>query len=89
MRVPVLAGIAAVFAWTAPALAVSKLAVEPEVAEGLTHKASAPAAAPSMIQQVSVLASHLPEPADWVMMIIGFGGAGGALRLRRRRLAGH
>jgi hypothetical protein len=31
------------------------------------------------------VASAVPEPATWAMMIVGFGVAGGALR--RRRLA--
>jgi hypothetical protein len=82
-----MAGFAAALAWSAPVLAVTKLAAEPEVALALTQKAAEPAAPPSVIDQVSVLASHLPEPADWVLMIVGFGGAGAALRLRRRRLA--
>ena len=87
MRVAIAAGFAAAFVWSAPALAVTKLAAGPEVAEALTQKTAEPVGPASVIDQVSVLASHLPEPADWVLMIIGFGGAGGALRLRRRRLA--
>ena len=87
MRVPIVTGFAVALIWSVPALAVTKLAADPEVAQALTHKAAEPVAAPSMLDQVSVLASRLPEPADWVLMIIGFGGAGGALRLRRRRLA--
>jgi len=31
--------------------------------------------------------SDVPEPAAWALMILGFGGAGGALRLARRRAA--
>ena len=87
MRVALAAGFAAAFVWSAPALAVTKLAAGPEVTEALTQQAPQPVAPASVIHQVVVLASHLPEPTDWVLMIIGFGGAGAALRLRRRRLA--
>lgn len=87
MRVSIVAGCAAALVWSAPALAVTKLAAEPDVAHALTQKYAEPVAPSSVIHQVAVLASSLPEPADWALMIIGFGGAGGALRLRRRRLA--
>ena len=32
-------------------------------------------------------AGAIPEPATWLMMILGFGGVGSMLRARRRRLA--
>lgn len=35
----------------------------------------------------TLVASAVPEPATWVMMILGFGLAGGALRARRRGAA--
>ncbi|RSU53175.1 hypothetical protein BRX43_03910 [Sphingomonas sp. S-NIH.Pt15_0812] len=41
-------------------------------------------------QRVSIVnfsASALPEPASWVMMILGFGLAGGMLRRRRALVA--
>lgn len=38
-----------------------------------------------VIQQGSGLA--VPEPSTWALMILGFGGAGAAIRSRRRRLA--
>lgn len=85
MRAAVVAGCVIALLCSASAWAVTKLAAAADVAEALTHKAAPPP--PSMIDQVSVLASHLPEPTDWVLMIVGFGGAGGALRLRRRRRA--
>ncbi len=33
------------------------------------------------------LTSSIPEPASWVMMIVGFAGAGGLMRARRRTAA--
>jgi hypothetical protein len=30
----------------------------------------------------------VPEPAAWAMMLVGFGGVGGALRMARRKTAG-
>lgn len=84
MRAAVVAGCVIALLCSASAWAVTKLAAAPDVAEALTHKAADPPAS-SMVDQVTGFASHLPEPADWVLMIVGFGGAGGALRLRRRQ----
>ncbi len=36
------------------------------------------------ISEVAGIAAGVPEPASWALMIIGFGGAGVALRSRRR-----
>jgi hypothetical protein len=36
---------------------------------------------------VGVAAAALPEPTSWSLLIVGFGGAGGLLRARRRRTA--
>lgn len=33
------------------------------------------------------LTSGIPEPASWAMMVVGFGGLGGLMRAKRRRLA--
>ena len=45
-----------------------------------------PEAEPSRVHYVRNLASgRLPEPGAWLMMLIGFGGAGGLLRHSRRR----
>ena len=85
MRLRVIAAGTAAILWCAPALAVTKLAAEPEVAKDLTHAAPETAAPGSVLDRVSLLAGRLPEPTSWAMMILGFGGAGAALRLRRRR----
>lgn len=85
MRALVIAAAAAAMLWCAPALAVTKLAAEPEVAAGLTHPAPELGAPGSVLDRVSLLAGRLPEPTSWAMMILGFGGAGAALRLRRRQ----
>ena len=37
-----------------------------------------------VINLSSVTGASIPEPASWALMIFGIGGAGGALRLRRR-----
>ncbi|HEY9235801.1 MAG TPA: PEPxxWA-CTERM sorting domain-containing protein [Phenylobacterium sp.] len=44
-----------------------------------------PAIADGKQFRVEGLSSAIPEPATWAMMIIGFGGAGGMLRLSRKR----
>ena len=45
-----------------------------------------PEAESGRVQYVRNLASgRLPEPGAWLMMLIGFGGAGGLLRHSRRR----
>ena len=36
---------------------------------------------------ISLVDGAVPEPATWGMMLIGFGVAGGAMRVRRRRVA--
>jgi hypothetical protein len=38
-------------------------------------------------QAFALFPGAVPEPASWGMMVIGFGGLGGAMRLRRRREA--
>jgi hypothetical protein len=38
-------------------------------------------------KQIFLSLSGVPEPASWGMMLVGFGGLGGALRLRRRQEA--
>jgi PEP-CTERM motif len=40
----------------------------------------------AMISDVSLL-SGVPEPATWGLMLLGFGGLGGAAYVRRRRAA--
>lgn len=35
---------------------------------------------------ITQVAAAVPEPASWMLMIIGFGALGGALRQRRRRV---
>ena len=85
MRVRVIAALAATILWCGPALAVTKLAAEPEVAKDLTQAAPEVAAPASVLDRVSLLAGRLPEPTSWALMILGFGGAGAALRLRRRQ----
>jgi len=48
--------------------------------------AIAPDQVPTHIQYVRNLASgRLPEPGAWVMMLVGFGGAGYLVRRNRRR----
>ena len=39
------------------------------------------------ISEVAGIAAGVPEPASWALMILGFGGAGAALRGQRRRQA--
>ena len=39
------------------------------------------------ISDVAGIAAGVPEPASWALMILGFGGAGAALRGRRRQQA--
>ncbi|HEX2815879.1 MAG TPA: PEPxxWA-CTERM sorting domain-containing protein [Phenylobacterium sp.] len=39
------------------------------------------------ISDVAGIAAGVPEPASWALMILGFGGAGAALRGQRRRQA--
>jgi hypothetical protein len=50
-------------------------------------EAQAPEAAPAppveSLQNLYRVASSLPEPANWLMMIVGFGSAGAILRRRR------
>jgi hypothetical protein len=88
MRVPAIAVLAAVVLGAGTAGAVTKLSPDPEVARGLTPNAPAQAQAPaSVAYRVTALASRLPEPTDWALMILGFGGAGAALRAQRRRRA--
>ncbi|MHA6717898.1 PEP-CTERM sorting domain-containing protein [Sphingomonas sp. RS6] len=41
----------------------------------------------SALATVAVNAAPVPEPADWGLLIVGVGLAGGTLRIRRRRLA--
>jgi hypothetical protein len=43
----------------------------------------APPAPVESLQNLYRVASSLPEPANWLMMIIGFGSAGAILRRRR------
>ncbi|THD63706.1 MAG: PEP-CTERM sorting domain-containing protein [Phenylobacterium sp.] len=54
------------------------------------HSGAAPAA-DVVIDDVFVVAGNItssaPEPAAWALMIVGFGGAGAALRSRRRQVA--
>ena len=88
MRVRVIAAVAAISLLCGPASAVTKLAAEPEVAKDLTHAAPGAIEAGTVLDRVSLLAGRLPEPTSWTMMILGFGGAGAALRLRRRRVVG-
>jgi hypothetical protein len=38
----------------------------------------------ALLDSVS-LTSGVPEPNTWALMLIGFGGAGGMMRLSRRR----
>jgi hypothetical protein len=35
---------------------------------------------------ITDVASGVPEPATWTLMLAGFGSLGGALRARRRRV---
>ena len=37
------------------------------------------------ISEVAGISAGVPEPASWALMILGFGGAGAALRAQRRR----
>lgn len=37
--------------------------------------------------EISKIAIPVPEPSTWAMMVLGFGGAGAMLRMRRRSLA--
>jgi hypothetical protein len=39
------------------------------------------------LENVSLGAAAVPEPATWGMMIMGFAGMGGVLRSRRRQAA--
>ena len=39
------------------------------------------------VGEISYSAAGVPEPASWALMLIGFGGLGGALRASRRRVA--
>lgn len=85
MRVVAVAAFLAVLI-VAPAGAVTKLSSDPEVTRALTQPAATTVAPPAtVIDRVEALASGLPEPTGWVFMILGFCGAGAALRAQRRQ----
>lgn len=54
---------------------------------GFAFQDTAPANATGLVGKFSfrTIASRLPEPATWVLMILGFGAIGGAMRFHIRR----
>lgn len=85
MRVVAMAAFLAVLI-AAPASAVTKLSTDPDITRALTQPPATSVAPPeTVIDRVEALASGLPEPTGWVFMILGFCGAGAALRAQRRQ----
>ena len=58
--------------------------------EGFSSSASGPAG-DFVVDRAYIVAGDvtggIPEPATWGLMLLGFGGAGAALRASRRRMA--
>ena len=53
-----------------------------------TYNSAAAPAADFLVDRAFIVAGNaVPEPASWALMILGFGGAGAALRAQRRRRA--
>ena len=68
-------------AFAAESLTLSGLGAGPHT---LTFQGLSPADETAFIDNVSVTATGVPEPATWTLMLVGFGGMAAALRARRR-----
>ncbi len=75
-------------ALASPLAAQVKQGPEGDLARDLIAQPAQPAEFPPAVDRVAALAGGaVPAPADWVLMILGFTGAGAVLRSRRRRPA--